>query len=65
MVEVVIYFLYDGEWKKKDEGSYEWSISLFEIFFVVIFVVIILLFYFEFDEPGTWKKNWSIFCCYF
>ena len=24
MAEAVVYFQYDGEWKKKDDGSYEW-----------------------------------------
>ncbi|GMN59533.1 hypothetical protein TIFTF001_028620 [Ficus carica] len=24
MSEIVIYFQYDGEWKEKDDGSYEW-----------------------------------------
>lgn len=24
MVEIVIYFQYSGDWKKKDDGSHEW-----------------------------------------
>jgi len=37
MVEIVIYFRYDGEWKKKDDGSYEWFSKNEEIKSILLF----------------------------
>ena len=53
MSEIVIYFQYDGEWKEKDDGSYEWCRRNKEIKSIILL-----------DDPDKVKYSEVIDCIF-
>ena len=53
MSEIVIYFQYDGEWKQKNDGSYEWCRRNKEIKSIVLL-----------DDPDKVKYSEVIDCIF-